>query len=220
MCNYLTLILNVHRKKTMNQRLIICDLVICSPYRKKVLPTPPHTEENLFLLLGTIFWKLYSYNKKGWQNYVKCYFTSWERLSIEKLNRKLAAKNSSFQVQIRDVHVVYRQLKWFLIRSQSHENDISLFAKKWCFKKNISNFVSGEVWTCKKLYKYLIFQIVQNFWLIITIWHIFSAEASCCHKMKLFRNSIRNAPYIVPDFIELFIAKDLDIRNGKYCSYI
>ena len=147
MCNYLTLILNVHRKKTMNQRLIICDLVICSPYRKKVLPTPPHTEENLFLLLGTIFWKLYSYNKKGWQNYVKCYFTSWERLSIEKLNRKLAAKNSSFQVQIRDVHVVYRQLKWFLIRSQSHENDISLFAKKWCFKKNISNFVSGEVWT-------------------------------------------------------------------------
>ena len=30
-------------------------------------------------------------------------------------------------------------------RSQSNENDISLFPKKWCFKKNISNFVSGEV---------------------------------------------------------------------------
>ena len=30
-------------------------------------------------------------------------------------------------------------------RSQSNENDISLFPKKWSFKKNISNFVSGEV---------------------------------------------------------------------------
>ena len=172
-----------------------------TPYRGKSLFAPGHH------FLETLFLQ-----QKG--------MTKLCKMSIEKLNRKLAAKNSSFQVQIRDVHVVYRQLKWFLIRSQSHENDISLFAKKWCFKKNISNFASGEVWTCKKLYKYLIFQIVQNFWLIITIWHIFSAEASCCHKMKFFRNSIRNAPYIVPDFIELFIAKDLDIRNGKYCSYI
>ena len=31
--------------------------------------------------------------------------------------------------------------------SQSNEKEISLFAKKWCFKKNISDFVSGEVWT-------------------------------------------------------------------------
>ena len=52
----------------------------------------------------------------------------------------------------------------------------------------------------------------------ITIWHIFSAEASCCHKMKFFRNSIRNAPYRAPNFIEWLIVKDLDIRNVKYCG--
>ena len=60
-------------------------------------------------------------------------------------------------------------------RSQSNDNDISLFPKKWCFFKKISNFVSGEVGTsrilkfknfgglwCKKLYKYLIVHVVQN----------------------------------------------------------
>ena len=31
--------------------------------------------------------------------------------------------------------------------SKSNENDISLFPKNLCFKKNISNFVSDEVWT-------------------------------------------------------------------------
>ena len=33
--------------------------------------------------------------------------------------------------------------------------------------------------------------------------------------MKFFRNSIRNAPYNVLNFIEWFIVKDLDIRNVK-----
>ena len=32
-------------------------------------------------------------------------------------------------------------------RSQSNENDTLLFPKKWCFKKNISKLVSGNVWT-------------------------------------------------------------------------
>ena len=34
---------------------------------------------------------------------------------------------------------------WGDSRSQSNENDISLFPTKWCFKKNIFNFVSGEI---------------------------------------------------------------------------
>ena len=55
-------------------------------------------------------------------------------------------------------------------------------------------------------------------WLRITIWHNFSAEASCCHKMKFFKDSIRNAPYNAPNFIECFIVKDLDISNVKYCD--
>ena len=32
-------------------------------------------------------------------------------------------------------------------RSQSNENDTLLFPKEWRFKKNMSNFVSGKVWT-------------------------------------------------------------------------
>ena len=46
----------------------------------------------------------------------------------------------------------------------------------------------------------------------------FCTEASCCHKMKFFRNSIRNAPYSAPNFIEWFILKELDIKKVKYCS--
>ena len=62
------------------------------------------------------------------------------------------------------------------------------------------------------------FSNCEELWLIITIWHISSAEASHCHKMNFFRNSIRNAPYSAPNFIEWFIVKDLDIRNVKYCG--
>ena len=61
------------------------------------------------------------------------------------------------------------------------------------------------------------FSNCAELWLIITIWHIFSAEASCCHKMKFFRNSIRNATYSAPNFIEWFTVKDFNI-NVKYCD--
>ena len=36
--------------------------------------------------------------------------------------------------------------------------------------------------------------------------------------MKFLRNSIGNAPYNAPNFIEWFIVKDWDIRNVKYCG--
>ena len=50
---------------------------------------------------------------------------------------------------------------------------------------------------------------------------LFFAEASCRHKMKFLRNSVRNAPYSAPNFTEWFIANNLDIRNVKYCgSYL
>ena len=42
------------------------------------------------------------------------------------------------------------------------------------------------------------FSFCAELWLIITIWHIFSAESSCCHKMEFFRNSIRNASCSAP----------------------
>ena len=107
-------------------------------------------------------------------------------------------------------------------RSQSNKNLISLFPKKWCFKKNISNFVvkwGSMNLEIQEFCWFVMYQTMQIFnfwyraelWLIITIWQILSAESSCCHKMEFFRNSIRYASYSVPNFIEWFIMKDLDI---------
>ena len=64
------------------------------------------------------------------------------------------------------------------------------------------------------------FSNCAELWLIITIWHIFSGEASCCHKMEFFKNSIRNAPYSSPNFIKWFIVKDFDIEIWNIAAHI
>ena len=65
----------------------------------------PEKVGNLSLPLSTIFLKIYSHNKKGEEtgNYVKRKSTPLSKiLSTDEHDRILAAKTSSFQVQIRD----------------------------------------------------------------------------------------------------------------------